>query len=56
MGPLAPMTAPVAAPGFSPAIVPVPQGADPAPAYADPRLSQSGQVREEYRKSGEWIK
>jgi Cell Wall Hydrolase len=55
-GPLAPLTPPVAAPGFSPAIVPVPQTADPAPTYADQRLSQSGQVREEYKKSGEWIK
>ncbi|HMP45025.1 MAG TPA: cell wall hydrolase [Sphingopyxis sp.] len=25
-----------------------------APAYADPRLNQSGQVREEFSKSGEW--
>lgn len=53
---ITPMTPPVAAPGFSPAIVPVPQTADPAPTYADQRLSQSGQVREEYKKSGEWIK
>ena len=55
-GPLAPLTPPIAAPGFSPAIVPVPQAAGPAPSYADPRLNQSGQVRDEYRKSGEWIK
>lgn len=27
-----------------------------APIYADPRLAQSGQVREEFRKSGEWIR
>ena len=26
----------------------------PAPTYADPRLNQSGQVREEVRGSGEW--
>ena len=25
-----------------------------APTYTDPRLNQSGQVREEFRKSGEW--
>ena len=35
------MTSPVAAP-------------IPAPTYADPRLNQSGQVREEFRGSGEW--
>ncbi len=28
--------------------------AAPAPTYADPRLNQSGQVREEFRGSGEW--
>lgn len=27
-----------------------------APAYADPRLNQSGQIREEFNKSGEWRK
>lgn len=27
-----------------------------APSYTDPRLNQSGQIREEYRKSGEWIR
>lgn len=48
--------APGAAPGFSPAVVPVPPTAAPRADYADPRLNQSGQVREEYRKSGEWIK
>ena len=28
----------------------------PPTAYTDPRLGQSGQVREEFRKSGEWIR
>lgn len=28
----------------------------PPPAYTDPRLNQSGQIREEFRKSGEWIR
>lgn len=28
----------------------------PAPTYADPRLNQSGQIREEFNKSGEWRK
>ncbi|MBL8650801.1 MAG: cell wall hydrolase [Sphingopyxis sp.] len=30
--------------------------AAPAKTYADPRLNQSGQVREEFNKSGEWIR
>lgn len=30
--------------------------ASPAPTYADPRLNQSGQIRDEYQKSGEWIR
>ena len=30
--------------------------AAPAPTYADPRLNQSGQVRDEFSKSGEWIR
>lgn len=47
---------PVAAPGFSPAVVPGPPAAAPQSEYADPRLNQSGQVRDEFRKSGEWIK
>jgi len=42
MAPTAPvMSSPVAAP-------------IPAPTYADPRLNQSGQIREEFRGSGEW--
>lgn len=56
----APMTPPVAAPapapGFSPAVLPSAPAAEPRGAYTDPRLNQSGQVREEYQKSGEWIK
>lgn len=35
---------------------PVATPAAPAKTYADPRLNQSGQVREEYNKSGEWIR
>ena len=57
---IAPMAPPVAgpapAPGFSPAIVPVAPAPEPRATYADPRLSRSGQVREEYKKSGEWIR
>lgn len=30
--------------------------APPAPTYTDPRLNQSGDIREEFRKSGEWIR
>ncbi len=30
--------------------------ASPAPTYTDPRLNQSGQVKEEFSKSGEWIR
>lgn len=41
------MTAPVGAPAPS---------AAPPPTYNDARLNQSGQVREEYNKSGEWIR
>ncbi|HMN53884.1 MAG TPA: cell wall hydrolase [Sphingopyxis sp.] len=28
----------------------------PAPTYTDPRLNQSGQIKEEFSKSGEWIR
>lgn len=50
--PLPSPAAPVAAPGFSPASIAAPAPSD----YSDPRLSQSGQVRDEYRQSGDWIK
>jgi hypothetical protein len=30
--------------------------ASPAPTYADPRLNQSGQIRDEFKGSGEWIR
>lgn len=33
-----------------------PPAAAQAQSYADPRLNQSGQVREEFAKSGEWIR
>lgn len=41
-------------PGFAPLPAPA-AGARSAPAYADPRLAQSGSVREEYRSSGSAI-
>ena len=47
-----------AAAGIAPAAAasaPAPS-APAAPASADPRLNQSGQIREEYRNSGEWIR
>ncbi|SKB78520.1 cell wall hydrolase [Sphingopyxis flava] len=34
----------------------VPQPASPPPAYTDARLNQSGQVRDEFKGSGEWIR
>jgi len=52
---IAPMTAPVAAPGFSPAVIAAPAPSEARGDYADPKLNQSGQVRDEYRQSGEWI-
>lgn len=33
-----------------------PPAAAAAPTYTDPRLNQSGQIREEFNKSGEWIR
>ena len=56
LSPSAPANTPAPAPGFSPAVLPTAPAPDAPAAYTDPRLSQSGQVREEYRKSGEWIK
>ena len=51
--PVAPMpTAAPVQPGFTAAPTPSPAPARPAPAYADPRLAGSGNVREEYRNSG----
>lgn len=38
------------------AVVPAAPAAAPAPTYSDPRLNQSGQIREEFQKSGEWIR
>ncbi len=35
---------------------PAPAATAPAPTYADPRLNRSGQIREEFNKSGEWRK
>jgi hypothetical protein len=35
-------------------VVAAPVAAPPVQTYADPRLNQSGQVREEFRGSGEW--
>ncbi|WP_052071834.1 cell wall hydrolase [Sphingopyxis sp. MWB1] len=32
------------------------KAAAPAPTYTDPRLNQSGQIRDEYKGSGEWIR
>lgn len=53
-----PDVAPAPMPGAMTAPPPTPAApaAAPAPAYSDPRLNQSGQVREEFRKSGEWIR
>ena len=50
-----------AAPAVTPALAtPVATQIAPAPApaadYADQRLGQSGQVRDEFRNSGTWIK
>ncbi|MGN6690802.1 MAG: cell wall hydrolase [Sphingopyxis sp.] len=39
-----------------PAAIPATPAAAPAPTYSDPRLNQSGQIREEFQKSGEWIR
>lgn len=66
----APLVPPIAGPAPTPATVgsaaPLPPAVAPAPApaaatppaprYEDPRLNQSGQVREEFRGSGEWIR
>ncbi|MCW0197043.1 cell wall hydrolase [Sphingopyxis sp.] len=61
-GPAAPLpdVAPAPLPGTmgaapSAAAAPAPTAA-PAPAYTDPRLNQSGQIKEEFSKSGEWIR
>lgn len=55
-GPAAPLpdVAPAPLPGTitPPATTAPPPAA--APTYTDPRLNQSGQIREEFRKSGEW--
>lgn len=42
-----------AAPSAAPPAAPT---AAPPPTYTDPRLNQSGQIREEFSKSGEWIR
>ena len=48
----APTPGAMATPNIAP-VVPAPAA---PPAYNDPRLGQSGQVREEFSKSGEWIR
>ncbi|MBN8841631.1 MAG: cell wall hydrolase [Sphingomonadales bacterium] len=60
-GPAAPLpdVAPAPMPGAMSApaaAAPTAPAATPAPTYADPRLNQSGQIREEFQKSGEWIR
>lgn len=51
-----PDVAPAPLPGaLTPATPGAPAAAAPAaPSYADPRLNQSGQIRDEFSKSGEW--
>lgn len=49
--PTAPAPAPINTPGFTQAPVP-PRGQPAATNYADPRLNQSGTVRDEWRNSG----
>ncbi|WP_338426523.1 cell wall hydrolase [Sphingopyxis kveilinensis] len=51
-----PDAAPAPLPGsLTPATPGAPAAAVPAvPSYADPRLNQSGQIRDEFSKSGEW--
>jgi hypothetical protein len=68
-GPMPELTGPAAAlPDVAPAPLPGTMGAAPpaaattaptaapAPTYTDPRLNQSGQIKEEFSKSGEWIR
>ena len=52
-----PETAAAPLPGAMTPAAPITPPAAAAPAaqtYADPRLNQSGQIREEFRDSGEW--
>lgn len=53
-----PDVSPTQLPAAAPAVgtTPPPAAAASAPTYNDPRLNQSGQIRDEYRKSGEWIR
>ena len=51
--PAAPMPGAMNAPAAPAPTAPV---ATAPPAYTDPRLSQSGQVKDEFSKSGEWIR
>jgi hypothetical protein len=58
-GAAAPLPDAAPAPLLPGALAPAPPGAPAAaapaaPSYTDPRLNQSGQVREEFSKSGEW--
>lgn len=57
-GPAAPLpdVAPAPLPGALSPAVPAPSAAPAVapPTYTDPRLNQSGQIREEFSKSGEW--
>ncbi len=60
-GPAAPLpdVAPAPLPGTMNApvaVAPAAPTATPAPSYTDPRLNQSGQIKEEFSKSGEWIR
>ena len=60
-GPAAPLpdTGPAPLPGTmnaAPTVAPTAPAVAPAPTYSDPRLNQSGQIREEFQKSGEWIR
>ncbi|MGV7119464.1 cell wall hydrolase [Sphingopyxis sp. 550A] len=61
-GPAAPLpdVAPAPLPGTMgaapPAAATTAPTAAPAPTYTDPRLNQSGQIKEEFSKSGEWIR
>ena len=61
-GQTAPLPDVAAAPlpgAMAPSAAPAPAAQAPItapPAYADPRLNRSGEVRDEFRKSGEWIR
>ncbi len=52
----APLPGTLSVPAQTAAPSPSVTAAPTPPAYSDPRLNQSGQIREEYQKSGEWIR